>query len=487
VDSNYLNRAILQCERAIAGELEPESWQAACRNLGNLLQGMGQFDRAIVWHSWALERQPNIVEVYCQLAELYILEENWSQAIALYRQALIERPNSVQIHSSLAQLYGQLGQREAEMECWYKASQLNPNLVNPQGYYKLGKAFESQGKIQEAIVCYQRATSGASGLLAANYDLGEIWLRQGKLDSAKTCYETILAAEPNEARAQYKLGTIHLEAQRFDEAIDCFRQTIKIAPEFPWAYRDLVKTFLLLKKWDEAIATCYAIINLVEAYPWVYVQLGNALREKGRVAEAAANFQKACSTRGWQECSTNNYFFTQDIFSYRIPIWEAYLQPRIEPGSIAALEVGCYQGMSACWLLDKILTHPDSQLTCVEETFDRKFNENIAKTKFENKVTYLSGDVSQNLASLTSDSLNLIILQDKYKLSDRVEQNTALAWKLLKVDGLLVFNDYGWTNPAYPEQNPQLGIDRFLSSISGKWELVHQALQAYQMIVCKKS
>ncbi len=487
MDSNYLSQAISQCERAIASELEPESWQAACRNLGNLLQGMGRFDRAIIWHSWALEKQPNLVEVYSQLGELYILDENWSAAIALYHQALKYQPGSVQIYSSLAQLYGQLGQRELEMDCWYKAAELNPNLVNSQGYYKLGKAFESKGKTQEAIVCYQRASSGSSGLVAANYDLGEIWLRQGQLESAKTCYEKILAVEPNEARAQYKLGTIYLEAKRFDEAIACFRQTIKIAPEFPWAYRDLVKTFLQLQKWDEAIATCYAIINLVEPYPWVYVQLGNALREKGRVAEAAANFQKACSLRGWQECSAKNYFFTQDIFSYRIPIWETYLQPRIESKAIAALEVGCYQGMSACWLLDKILTHPDSQLTCIEETFERKLTENIAKTKVDFKVTYLSGDVSQSLASLTSNSLDLIELQDKYKLSERVEQNTALAWKLLKVGGLMVFNDYGWTNPAYPEQNPQLGIDRFLNSIADRWELVHQASQAYQLIVGKKS
>jgi tetratricopeptide (TPR) repeat protein/predicted O-methyltransferase YrrM len=501
VDSNYLIQAIAQCERAIAQKLDLESWQAACRNLGNLLQGMGRFDRAIVWHSWALEQQPNLVEVYAQLGELYILEENWSGAIELYRQALKYAPNSVQIYSNLAQLYGQLGQREQEMESWYKAAELNPSLVNPQGYYKLGKAFESKGKIAEAIVCYQRASSGAGGLVAANYDLGEIWLRQGQLEAAKSCYEKILAVEPNEARAQYKLGTIYLETKRFEEAIDRFRQTIKIAPEFPWAYRDLVKTFLLLQRWDEAIATCYAIINLVEAYPWVYVQLGNALREKGRIAEAAANFQKACSARGWQECSDKNYFFTQDIFSYRIPIWETYLQPRIESrarvrssvatvrhsAAIAALEVGCYQGMSACWLLDKILTHPESKLTCLEETFDRKLTENIAKTQVDFKVTCLSQDVSQSLAALESNSFDLINLQDKHKLSDRAERNTSLAWKLLKVGGLIVFNDYGWTNPAYPEQNPQLGIDRFLNSIAGQWELVHQVAQAYQFIVCKKS
>lgn len=487
MDSSYLIQAILQCEQALEVEQNsPESWQAAFRNLGNLLQGMGQFNRAIVWHSLALESQPNLVEVYSQLGELYVIEENWSAALKSFETALQYQPNSVQIYSNLAQIHGQLQQREAEMECWYRATELNPNLVNSKGYYKLAKALEQKGKIDEAIVCYQRASQGEDALIAACYDLADIYLRRGKHEEAKALYQKILVAEPNEARAQYKLGTIHLKNQCFDEAITSFRQTIKSAPEFPWAYRDLVKTFLQLKKWDEAIATCYAIINLVEEYPWVYVQLGNALREKGRVADAAVNFQKACAARGWQECVDHDYFFIQDIFSYRIPQWETHLQPFLNRAGINIVEVGCYQGMSTCWLLDKILVHPTDRLICIEQNFDRKLRENIAKTGVESKTTLLEGDVHQSLASLPSNSFDLVNLQDKCKLADHIQQDATLAWELLKVGGILVFNDYGWSNPAYPKHQPKQGIDLFLDTIRDRWELIHRAPQAFQLIIRKK-
>lgn len=486
MDSSYLVQAIFECEQAVKVESSTqEAWQAAFRNLGNLLQGMGRFDRAIVWHSLALESEANLGEVYCQLGELYVLEKNWSAALSCFENALGYLPNSAQIYSSLAQINGQLQQREAEMDCWYQATKINPNLVNNSGYYKLAKALEQTGQMTEAIACYQKATEGEGRIIASFYDLADVYQRQRKLDQAQAIYEQVLAIEPTEARAQYKLGTIYLQKRYFEQAIECFRQTIKNAPDFPWAYRDLVKTFLMLQKWDEAISTCYAILNLVEEYPWVYVHLGNALREKGRLSEAAENFQKACEYRGWHQCVTNDYFFTQDIFSYRISIWEEHFQSLIAAEGVKALEVGYYQGMSSCWMLDNILTHQSDRLTCIDNNYVQKFKQNIAKTSSESKVTFLEGDIHQLLANCTPQSFALINLQDRCKLSDHSEENALLAWKLLQPGGFLIFNYYGWLNPNNVEQNPKQGIDRFLSSFQGQWEKVYQSHQTFQLIIRK--
>ena len=490
MDSSYLVQAIIECEQAV--EVEPndqQDWQTAFRNLGNLLQGIGQFDRAVIWHSLALENQANLGEVYSQLGELYLLEENLSAALTSFETALKFLPNSARVYSSLAQINGQLQHKEAEMDCWYRATEINPNLVNRSGYYKLAQALEKAGKISEAIACYQKAMAGDDLLIPAAYDLGAIYQQQRQLDKAQDIYEQILAVKPTEARAQYKLGAVYLQKRCFDLAIECFRQTIKSAPDFPWAYRDLVKTFLMLEKWDEAISTCYAILNLVEEYSWVYIHLGNALREKGRLTEAATNFQKACEDRGWHQCVANDYFFTHDNFSYRISIWEEHVQPHLQvfnaSEGIHALEVGYYQGMSCCWMLDKILTHETDRLTCIDKNYDRRFQENIVKTGSESKVTFLAGDTHQLLATLTPNSLALINLQDRSKSSHYSEKNALLAWQLLQPKGLIIFNYYGWRSPTDTQQNPQEGIDRFLKSIQGQWQPVCRAPQTYQLIIRK--
>jgi tetratricopeptide (TPR) repeat protein len=487
VDSSYLVQAITDCEQTITAKLDnQQEWQTAFKNLGNLLQGMGQFERAIIWHSLALETKANLGEVYCQLGELHILEQNWLAALTCFENALEYLPNSAGVYSSLAQINGHLQRREAEMDYWYRATKINPRLVNSSGYYKLAKALELKGKIPEAIASYEQAIAGDPKLIPAIFDLGEIYLRQHQLDKAKTIYEQILAVEPTETRARYKLGTIYLQKQCFEEAIACFHQTIKDSPDFPWAYRDLVKTFLQLQKWDEAISTCYAILNLVEEYPWVYGHLGNALREKGRHSEAAVNFQKACEHRGWHQCVTKNYFFTQDVFSYRIPAWEEHLKPLIN-SNIQAIEVGNYQGMSCCWMLDTILTRESDRLICIDQNFNPQLKENLAKTGSESKVTLLEGDIHQLLADCTPNSFNLINLQDRCKLAEHNEKNALLAWQLLQPEGLIIFNYYGWRNPTNQEQNPQLGIDRFLHSVKGQWQAVYRSPQTHQLIIRKLS
>ena len=484
MDSSYLSQAITQCERAIEVKSDdPQQWQTTFKNLGNLLQGRAEFERSIIWHSLSLDNQLKLGEVYCQLGELHILEENWSAALASFENALKYLPNSARIYCSLAQINNQLQRKEAEIACWYKATQVDPKLVNNSGYYKLAKALQQVGKIDEAVEYYYRATAGDKGIAAAFFDLGEIYLKQRKIDEARAIYLKILAVEPAEARARYKLGTIYLQQRSFEQAIDCFRQTIKNAPDFPWAYCDLVKTFLILRKWDEAISTCYAILNLVEEYPWVYSHLGNALREKGRLPEAAANFQKACEHRGWKQCVVNDYFFTSDVFSHRIYMWTEQFKP-FKERAIAVLQIGCYQGMSACWLLDE-LSHPESKLTCIDRQLEPKFKENILKTGASAKVTLLEGKILELMENYTPNSFDVINLQDRCKLSQHAEKSTRLAWNLLKPGGLIIFAGYGWRNPSDARQDPRAGIDRFLNSVKDQWQLVDLSAPIFQLIIRK--
>ena len=249
MSGSYLIESVVECETAFTQQTDnTEHCQTVCRNLGNLLQGMGRFDEAVVWHSFAMDSQPDMVDVYVQIGRLYAQEADWEKAVTAFNNALKLKPDAVHIYSNLAQIYGQLGQRAAEIDCWYKALEADPEMVNAQGYYKLGKAFEQFGKMDRAIECLQRACDRTDELFPAYYDLGEIWLRQGKLEQAKASYQKILDKDPQQAKARYKMGTIALREQQYDRAIEQFRYTIKVAPEFPWAYRDLVKTFLQLKK-----------------------------------------------------------------------------------------------------------------------------------------------------------------------------------------------------------------------------------------------
>ena len=484
--SSYLIKSISDCAATFADQKDnPENWQTTCRDLGNLLQGMGRFEEAITWHSLALDSQPNLAEIYAQLGRLYAQEEDWDAAIAFFENALKSVPDSVHIYSNLAQIYGRIGKRDLETACWYKALELNPDLINGQGYFKLGKAFEDQVEIDQAIECYQKACDREATLLPAHYKLAEMRLRQGDLDSAKACFEHIIQQDFNQPQAHYQLGSILSRQKQFESAIKEFRHTVKLAPEFTFAYADIATALMQQKKWDEAIATCHAIMNLVEEFPWIYSILANALLAKGRTNEAAEANQKACAARGWHECVTKNYFFPENNFFRRMPLLETHFVPLANQEDFCALEVGNNLGMSACWLLDKILTDPCARLTCIDHEFNNHLEENLVKTGAKEKVTLLEKDISGHLATLKPQSFDLANLQDGRKRWDYVRDNTALVWTLIKVGGLIAFSAYGWKNPRNPKQNPKRGIDLFLNSIKGKWEVVARSPGSFQLIIRK--
>ena len=243
---------------------------------------------------------------------------------------------------------------------------------------------------------------------------------------------------------------------------------------------------MVLENWSEAMATCQNLITQGKDYPWLYSKLGTIWVKTGQEAKAWPCFQKTAQLRGWHLCQVRDYHFTEDYFTHRLKIWEPYLQTLANQSGIQALEIGSFQGMSACWLLDNILTHSSAKLICLEAKFDPKFRLNIAKSEAGEKVEVLEDNPHKILPSLELDNWDLINLQDRCKQPDYVEKTARLAWKLLKVGGIMIFNDYGWKNRANPQQNPKLGIDNFLNSVSTQVDILKKIPQAYQLIIKKK-
>lgn len=480
---SYLSKALTNCRQALATQTDdPSTWQSACRTIGNILQGMGWFEEAVIWHSRATEGSIDLAEAFLDLGRLYTGKQEWQQAIELYNEALNLKPDYAEACSCLAQIYSCLGQKKEELEYWHRTLTLKPSLTNAQVYYQLGKIAQEQQAIDKAIEYYQLAIEKDANFWYAYRNLGEIYLSRKDLEKASACYLQIIELDSTQVWAQYKLGTVWLKQKRFNEAIDAFRDTLKIDPNFPGSYKNIIQSFLQQQKWDEAIATCHAVIALVQEYPWVYSQLGNILAKKGELEEAISCFQKASALRGWHLCAEKGYQFSQDNFTNKIPIFESCLQPLVDRAEIKAIEIGNFEGMSACWLLDRILTHPSATLTCINTSFSEQLEVNLAKTGAVDKIIKLAGPVYQQLSSLELAAYDLINIQSRGKTAERVKQITALCWKLLKIGGIIIFRDYDGNETQKLEQSPQAATKAFLDSVKDRFEILHQS---YQLIVKK--
>ena len=477
-----LTNALTACEQALQPSFQPVDFVMACQKLGNLLQGMGRFEDAALWHTQALSPQPDFAQVYAGVGRAYILQRKWQAAAIAYQKVLSYNSNSAEAYWRLGAIALHQDQREQALHYWYHALALDPKKSTVEGHIRLGHAFRKLGEIAHALACYRRAIRLNISRSDGYHFLTQVLIEQGRFDDAiATCRQATEQLE-QPSWAFYQWGALLRQQGHVDDALAMFSQAMTHDPEYPWSRHDTVEILLAQRQWQKAIAQSHATLA-VQPFPWAYSQLGQALIAEGQREEAIACYQAASDLRGWHLCKQRDYQFTQDWFTHNIPFWQTLLQELMGVAYVNALEVGSFQGMSACWLLDNVLTDSTAHLTCIDPGVQPEFHINLAKTGVANKVTHIADSSHQVLPTLANEAYDFIYI-DGCHLASHVHKDGLLAWPLLKPRGFLIFDDYLWTDPQYPGQDPKLGIDQFLDTMRHQMQVVHHE---YQVIAKKVS
>ena len=466
-----LNQALEGCKKTLSLSGD---WYSACVRVSNILISMGRFEEASQWHSMAIETTPNPVQFHAKAAFIYIIQEKWDEAIRGYKQLLKIDPQYIDAHRQLAQIYSRLGKLEDELTHCYAFLTHKPEMGSPDGHYKLGQSLQEHGKLEWAASCYQRVISLNNKYWPAYYGLAELRLQQQQWEAAAECYQKLLEQDPTQVEAHHKLGTIWLQQKHYNRAIAKFKAMNQLVPEFAAAYLGLIQCLMELEHWDAVIATCRSTISFVGEFPWTYRHMGRAFTQKGEEMKAIACYQKVGQLNDWAECQQNDYEFTEDHFSHHIPIWREHLKPLIEAKGVAALTLGSHQGMTICWLLDTVLNQASDELFCIDQAFSRLFDRNINQTSGLDKIVCMEGKPLALMGDLPSNAFDLIVLQDRRKQVDHIQQEIRQCWPLLRNEGVMIVKDYGWHHPSGPQQSPKAGVDRFLKTVQGEFKILVQ-------------
>lgn len=163
---------------------------------------------------------------------------------------------------------------------------------------------------------------------------------------------------------------------------------------------------------------------------------------------------------------------------------------RFKP-DLSFLEIGSFEGRSAIWLLENILTDPTSRITCVDtwrgsaehknsaidfKNIEENFDYNIQISGRAKQVTKIKGYSAFELRRLPFASFDFVYIDASHKASDVLE-DAVLSWQLLKVDGVMIFDDYIW-EPQYAQiDSPALAIDAFVKCYADKLSVLRKGMQ----------
>lgn len=199
--------------------------------------------------------------------------------------------------------------------------------------------------------------------------------------------------------------------------------------------------------------------------------------------------------------------FKLDYFSYLIPQWSRVHQQiqnlrstktkDTDSTPLNYLEVGSFEGRSSTWLLENVLNHPESRLTCIDtwdgsdehsteekEGLYERFLHNIHPYKHKVSVYRgLSGSMLKK-PEVWLQQFDFIYIDAGHHSRNALE-DAVLSYPLLKVEGIMLFDDYLWGQAGYGDERssgsmtkhheltlPKKGIDAFLDIYDGTYLLL---------------
>lgn len=188
---------------------------------------------------------------------------------------------------------------------------------------------------------------------------------------------------------------------------------------------------------------------------------------------------------------TTKYHFTSDWFSINIPSWNVMFAAMKGKENLKFLEVGSFQGRSAVWLLENVLTHDSSKLVCID-TWEgsREHSAELKKDLYEtflhnmqsfgNKVEARRGSSRVVLRAMEPVETFDMIYIDGDHMATSVMEDAVLAFPLLKKGGIMIFDDYrsGYFPDAKPElEHPHPAVNAFVHIWGREVKVIHSDYQ----------
>jgi len=201
----------------------------------------------------------------------------------------------------------QAADHRAEL-CYERAHRLDPKSF--RWSYYLGSVQAARGRHAEAVRTLQEALRLEPDYLPALLKLGDSLLASGQAEEALQRFRAAVLQEPSSAQAYYGLGRAQSATKDVTGAVASLRRACDLFPYFGAAHYALALAYKRLGKTEEAqrefalyeknkydipgtADRFQAELNALYTSPAYLLELGVDLDRQGKLAEAAAEHEKA--------------------------------------------------------------------------------------------------------------------------------------------------------------------------------------------------
>ncbi len=155
--------------------------------------------------------------------------------------------------------------------------------------FNLGDLLLSQGKAEEAMVYFRKASEADPRSSLAASELGVALFTTKKLDEAAEQFKRALLIDPSYTDARFNLASVEASAGHWEAAVNDFKQVIAERPDNSKA-RDYLGQVIIL--WGDEFAKSGKDEDAVAHYREALLYRGDDIELHGRLGMAFARMEK---------------------------------------------------------------------------------------------------------------------------------------------------------------------------------------------------
>jgi protein O-mannosyl-transferase len=220
---------------------------------------------------------------------------HWRSSEALWSHAVQCDAQNARAYSNLAMALVRDGRVNEAIDCFNKSLEIAPDqaeIIN-----NLGLALTDCGRLNEGIVQYEKALKLKPDLEDVNNNYGEALLQKGIIDEAIAHFEKALKVKPDFARAHHNLGMALAMRGRANEAVGHFLKALELQPDYAETHGNLAIALAECGQFDEAIDHCEQALKLKPDYAKARQILDFVLSRREEVRKTVAGRRELLGSR----------------------------------------------------------------------------------------------------------------------------------------------------------------------------------------------
>jgi tetratricopeptide (TPR) repeat protein len=237
------------------------------------------------------QRGSSSYELAFNLAGLYVLKKDFSQALDFYDRALTLKPDSLPALQQAAGIAEDRGELERSLSYWMRAKKIEPN--NPEILFGFGRVCLKMDLLEDAEPALTQAVSLRPDNPSYQYTLAATKVGKKQFDAAQSILDSLLKQKPNDPQLQYALGSVLYLQSHLDDAAAHLRESVRLQPEQLAPYYYLALVARDQGRDAEAIQTLESLLQRFPDHAPSCEALGSLLMSAHRYPEAEASLEKA--------------------------------------------------------------------------------------------------------------------------------------------------------------------------------------------------